>query len=134
LVPLGYPGLGARLRARILEQYGSVAQFTQQRGYSSVYVYRWFRGMMPTYPHVMRLAADLQVTPAWLLFGDAANAIPPRSGTAPASKERAQSPVALPEGYLRQVLGDALRQLPPATAEALVADLLRPTKRGRKRR
>jgi hypothetical protein len=75
-----YPGLGGRLRAKIMEHYGSINRFVVTRGYSHVYVYRWFKGMVPSYPYVIRLAHDLDVTPAWLLFGDDAHKVPTPPG------------------------------------------------------
>ena len=140
-MPRGYPGLPERLRARILEKYGSISRFTQQRKYPHVYVYRWLRGMQPTYEHFIRLCADLEMTPGELMFGEAANRIPVRedadaAATAPAAEARTTAEA--DEAFIRNALKRALPRLPPETGEKLVATIMRrvaaqPTRRAKRR-
>lgn len=73
----GYSGMGPRLREAILRRYPSVRRFCLERRFSEVYVYRWMaKGHIPEYGEMMRLCSDLDVTPAWLLFGDDAHKVP----------------------------------------------------------
>lgn len=63
---------GGRLTQAILAAgYKNVMQFCLDRKYRSPEVYKWIRGAHePRAKYVIRLAADLNVSPGWLLFGD----------------------------------------------------------------
>ena len=47
-----------------------VSRFCQERGYLPQYIYAWLKGRVPQFENLIRLGADLEVAPAWLLFGD----------------------------------------------------------------
>ena len=74
-----YPGLGGRLLER-LKAVGywnedrnrpDLLRFAMQKGYVSQYLYAWTKDdRMPTYEYIVKLAKDLEVPAAWLLFGD----------------------------------------------------------------
>lgn len=71
-------GLGERIRERMAglgyaRSDGSpkVLQFSRDKGYFSQYVYQWLLGRVPGPENLQRLARDLGVSRAWLLFGDA---------------------------------------------------------------
>jgi transcriptional regulator with XRE-family HTH domain len=69
-------GIEERIRSR-LQALGywkggraDVGRFCVERGYLPQYVYAWLKGRVPQAEKLIRLAADLEVPPAWLLFGD----------------------------------------------------------------
>ena len=71
-----FPGTEKRIRSR-LEALGywkegrpDVSRFCREKGYLPQYVYAWLNGRVPVSANLIRLAADLAVPPAWLLFGD----------------------------------------------------------------
>ena len=66
-----WPGLGDRIRQKIRELgHENAAQFADAKGYRVTYVYKWISGTLPSRDNLLRLAKDLRVSPAWLLFGD----------------------------------------------------------------
>lgn len=70
--------IGKRIESR-LEAFGywkngrpDVSRFCREKGYLSQYVYSWLNGRVPQSENLIRLGADLELAPAWLLFGDRA--------------------------------------------------------------
>lgn len=62
---------GARLRWAILRNFKNIQQFSIEKKYAQVDVYRWVGGKrIPKYTVVTRLASDLGVAAGWLVFGD----------------------------------------------------------------
>ncbi|HET6372497.1 MAG TPA: hypothetical protein VFG76_04270 [Candidatus Polarisedimenticolia bacterium] len=75
--PGKYPGVGARIRERLewraywKDGRPDVTRFCRERGYLPSYVYKWLgEGVVPDYDNLLRLSHDLEVPPAWILFGD----------------------------------------------------------------
>jgi hypothetical protein len=71
-----WPGFGKRVRRRIRElgyvrPDGSedIPRFTVKKGYVAPHFYKYLSNTTPTRANLLRLAADLEVSPAWLLFG-----------------------------------------------------------------
>lgn len=66
-----WPGLGERIAQRVRELgFRNLAQFADAKGYRITYIYKWAGGATPDRSNLERLAKDLDVHPAWLLFGD----------------------------------------------------------------
>lgn len=87
-----FPELGDRL-ADALKKAGywkgdrvDVRRFCADTDFLSQSVYQWLDDTTPSYSNLLRLAEILNVTPGWLLLGDAANEVP-RSQT-PAGEEK----------------------------------------------
>ena len=81
-----------------------VSRFCRERDYRPQYVYAWLKGRLPRAGYLERLAGDLQVSPAWLMFGEqSAQMAEVRAsmawgaGAAPAPL-RPQPPRAVPSG------------------------------------
>lgn len=67
-----WPGLGERINQRIRELgFKNAAQFADAKGWRITYIYKWAGGTTPDRENLEKLAKDLGVHPAWLLFGDA---------------------------------------------------------------
>ena len=72
-----FPGVSERIKER-LEALGywkndrpDVTRFARERGYLPSYVYKWLNEkVVPDYANLHKLAADLGVPMAWILFGD----------------------------------------------------------------
>lgn len=69
-----WPGMGSRIDKRIKELgYSGVERFTQAHPdskYTLGLVYKWIRGdVAPSRQNILRLAADLDCDPAYLIFG-----------------------------------------------------------------
>ncbi len=47
-----------------------IARFCLERDYRPQYIYAWLKGRLPRSGHLERLAGDLGVSPAWLMFGE----------------------------------------------------------------
>jgi hypothetical protein len=47
-----------------------VGRFCVEKGYLPQYLYAWLKGRVPQADNLIRLGADLEVAPVWLLFGD----------------------------------------------------------------
>ena len=47
-----------------------IARFCRERDYRPQYIYAWLKGRLPRSGHLERLAGDLGVSPAWLMFGE----------------------------------------------------------------
>lgn len=70
-MPRNWPGLGERIKQRVEDLgFKNIAQFADAKGYRITYAYKWAAGTTPDRENLERLARDLQVHPAWLLFGD----------------------------------------------------------------
>lgn len=70
-MPRNWPGLGERIQQRIAALgFKNPAQFADAKGYRITYIYKWAAGTTPDRANLERLAKDLEVHPAWLLFGD----------------------------------------------------------------
>jgi transcriptional regulator with XRE-family HTH domain len=75
-----WPGIGDRIleglrRLGYASERGKlgvdVMRFSAEHGYTITYLYRWLGGTAtPDRDNLFRLARDLKVEPAWLLFGD----------------------------------------------------------------
>ncbi len=62
---------GTRLRWAICQKFKNIQRFAIDRRYSQVDIYRWVNDKrVPKYPVVARLAADLDVSAGWLVFGE----------------------------------------------------------------
>jgi hypothetical protein len=67
-----WPGLQERLRQCIAEQgYKNPAQFADAKHYRITMLYKWLDDTTPNLDNLERLARDLGVSAAWLLFGNA---------------------------------------------------------------
>src|SRR5262245_2011775 len=71
-----WPGLGDRIRERIValgfttkDGSADVQRFALAKGYLPNYLYRWGTDTTPDRDNLLRLAKDLECSPAWLLFG-----------------------------------------------------------------
>lgn len=105
-----WPGLGPRLREAIGRRYTNsrgnpdVIRFALEYRFVLNNVYRWIGGQaVPTYDNLLKLAAALEISPAWLCFGDdEGRAVQRPTGTEPVtggSGARApEPPVALQVG------------------------------------
>jgi transcriptional regulator with XRE-family HTH domain len=69
-------GIENRIRSR-LQALGywkggraDVGRFCAEKGYLRQSIYAWLKGRVPQAEKLIRLSADLEVPPAWLLFGD----------------------------------------------------------------
>lgn len=73
-----FSGLGERIRARLRalgywkRDRPDVLRFCLEKGYRPQYVYAWLRDRVPSRANLDRLAADLDVSMAWVLFGEEA--------------------------------------------------------------
>ena len=73
-----FPGIGQRVRERLRALGYSkngrpdVARFCGERDYRPQYLYAWLGDRIPTYDNLVRLARDLEVPPAWIMFGTGA--------------------------------------------------------------
>lgn len=73
-----YPGVGKRIKARLValdyvtEDGGpDIGRFIRDHNYDGRYFYRWAnKDRTPTGDYLERLCADLDVSRAWLLFGE----------------------------------------------------------------
>ena len=95
-----WPGLGERIRQRIRELgmvtpsgKADIATFTTTHGYVITGFYKWLTNTTPERETLLRLARDLEVSPAWLLFGDQ-----PGGPTPPPGKRRRRKPVPISGG------------------------------------
>lgn len=83
-----FPGLGVRIRQRLKvlgywnPRHGrpDLQRFLKEHhGYRYQYLHAWvYRDRVPERPRLERLAKDLDVTPWWLLFGEAVEMRPRR--------------------------------------------------------
>jgi transcriptional regulator with XRE-family HTH domain len=114
-----WPNIGDRIRERLLrlgyERNGKpdVMRFALEKGVLPVYLYRWIGGATPDYDNIIRLARDLETSPGWLMFGDAATAIP----AGPRSSRSRQTPIRGGSGAAAAVPApepDATPMVPPA--------------------
>src|SRR3990170_1810454 len=96
-----FAGLGERIRTR-LELLGywknerpDVLRFCEERRYRPQYVYAWLKDRVPTRANLSRLAHDLGVPMAWIMFGQDAGqvAAEPRHALETAGRD-AEGPVA----------------------------------------
>jgi len=107
---LGIQGFGDRVHRRLVglgyvkRDKPDVSRFCRERDYRPQYVYAWLKGRLPRAGYLERLAGDLQVSPAWLMFGEqSAQMAEVRAsmawgaGAAPAPL-RPQPPRAVPSG------------------------------------
>src|SRR3990172_10060031 len=107
---LGIQGFGDRVHKRLIglgyvkRDKPDVSRFCRERDYRPQYVYAWLKGRLPRAGYLERLAGDLQVSPAWLMFGEqSAQMAEVRAsmawgaGAAPAPL-RTQPPRAVPSG------------------------------------
>jgi PAS domain-containing protein len=94
-----YSGLGERILSR-LRSLGywkknrvDVLRFCREKGYRPQYVYAWAKDRVPSYENLKRLASDLDVPMAWILFGRAAGSVSPAEleRLEPAGRERARA-------------------------------------------
>jgi len=90
-----WPKIGERISERLRalgywrgDGRPDVMRFSLERRYVYIYLYRWLGGATPDHENIYRLAADLQVSPSWLLFGEEGALIP----TSPPTKPLAVSP------------------------------------------
>jgi len=73
---LRFPGLADRIRGRLRalgywrEDKPDVLRFAREKGYIYIYLYRWLDGVTPTYEYLVKLAEDLQMSMAELVFGE----------------------------------------------------------------
>jgi hypothetical protein len=96
-----WPGIGHRILERIQAQgYGrngrsGVLQFALDHQYVPTYVYKWLHDTTPDRENLERLARDLKVSEAWLLFGDRYPMEPPPPASQPALASDNTLPVQL---------------------------------------
>src|SRR5437667_12560287 len=70
-----FPGVGQRVRQRLRalgywkDGRPDVGRFCGERDYRPQYLYAWLGHRIPTYDNLARLARDLEVPPAWVMFG-----------------------------------------------------------------
>src|SRR5260370_8853483 len=72
------PGIADRLREKMRERgywleskdRPAAMRFAEEKGYDLLSVLKWLDGLQPSWDNLYRLAVDLKVTPAWLLFGE----------------------------------------------------------------
>jgi len=91
-----WPGFGKRVRQRLRElgyvrPDGSedISAFTVKKGYIVTLFYKYLTHTTPSRENLIRLANDLGVTPAWLLFGeDVQHGHGPSRGKAPRRQGR----------------------------------------------
>lgn len=70
-MPRNWPGLEQRIKERVAALgFKNLAQFADAKNYRITYIYKWAAGTTPDRENLERLAKDLEVHPAWLLFGD----------------------------------------------------------------
>jgi hypothetical protein len=96
-----WPGIADRLRVKLRERgYWNAARdrpqlmrFAAEHGFRLLSVMTWIDGKQPSYENLLSLAAALDTTPAWLMFGEdggrelvAAPAAPSRRSKSRASK------------------------------------------------
>lgn len=113
-----YENVGERMKERLLalgyvtaEGTPHIARFIREYRYDSRYFYRWAnKGATPAGENLERLAQDLGVTRAWLLFGD--------EGT-PKRRRRHMLASAILALTIGGVLGQAAPSLGYASADAL---------------
>lgn len=73
-----FPGVGERIKERLAALgYGTVedpdiGRFIREHHYDGRYFYPWVNGRTPTGDYLLRLAADLECSRAWLLLGEGA--------------------------------------------------------------
>ena len=79
-----WPGIGERITA-CLRRLGywkndrpDVMRFAVEKGYPVTYLYKWLKDSAPERPNLEKLGEHLQVSPAWLLFGDEVSKEPAR--------------------------------------------------------
>lgn len=100
-----WPGFGDRVRQRLLalgyvrpDGQAHISRFTTEKGYVITLFYKYLDNTTPDRENLLRLARDLQVSPAWLLFGDdlgsPAIAAAPAPAPARPGKRRRMTPIA----------------------------------------
>jgi hypothetical protein len=73
-----WQGIGNRIRQRLRELgywnsrtgRADVLRFSLDHRYVAGYVYKWLGDTVPDPENILRLAKDLQCSPAWLLLGE----------------------------------------------------------------
>lgn len=66
-----WPGLSQRLRQRIADLgFKNPSVFADQKHYRVTHIHKWLGDTTPSRENLERLAKDLHVSAAWLLFGD----------------------------------------------------------------
>jgi len=93
-----FPGLDGRLRARLLElEYvkkgrADYRRFALEHGTDPVYLWRWVNGKgAPSLEAARKLAADLEVSLAWLLLGDEGSQVAAPTGPQDSSRIHARA-------------------------------------------
>lgn len=93
-----WPGIGKRIRERFHalgyvkdDGRADVIRFALDHRYVHTYVYKWLDDTTPSRDNLYRLARDLGVSPAWLLFGDAP-VHPPKHPRRPVAISGASAP------------------------------------------
>jgi len=73
---LDIQGFGDRVHERLValgyvkRDKPDVSRFCREMDYRPQYVYAWLKGRLPRLGSLERLASDLEVSPAWLMFGE----------------------------------------------------------------
>lgn len=89
-----WPGMGDRIRERMFrlgyqkDGRADITRFCLENRFLPSNVYRWVNSsVLPDRENLIRLAEYLQVSPAWILFGDEGGPPPP-----PGEKKRRRQP------------------------------------------
>jgi hypothetical protein len=100
-----WPNIGDRITERLLalgfrrvNGKPDVMGFSFRNGWNHVYLFRWIGGSTPDYDNIIKLSAQLEVSPSWLMFGEQGTQVPSLAGESKPPARKAGRSVGVPIG------------------------------------